>query len=563
MLNPPRISTSLLPLLILLLLPLPSNSHPSPDFLILGAGTAGCPLAARLCTLLPNAQITLLERSPARPKRLNLLIKSPRQALPLWLNPSVSSIFPSLPDPSTNNRSHLIVTGNTLGGSSAINGMQWTVPSPNSIHRWRIRGLNASSAHLFYHRAYRKVHFRPQPPHLRPIYTDAYLRAARRAGFRVRFTPFDNPLSHRQIWTQAAAIDTRGRRVDACTAYLEPVRHRCPNLRVAQGVTVTKILLSEGDKAGVRRARGVEYVDGEGRRAAMSARKEIFLTAGPYESPKLLMLSGIGPRSHLQRMGIPLKVDLGVGQRTQARGFGMVMSKYRGVPLAPVNNRTAVAKGADMREWMSGKGGVWGKSAFMTLGVVGNGGYAMSALALWDELLNVPGVWSICVGNAGGYGQLRLKDAHPSSMPEVKLNVLGGKGDTERLKRCVSEMMAVHEKLGDILGAEVVEPKVAVNDEYLRRTVNHAYHFVGGCRVGGVVRSNLKVKRVSGLRVVDSSVFKRLPTSAGPMASTYMLAEFVADKLGRMYRREFGKRAADEQRCASSHIWARQRQSPA
>lgn len=372
-----------------------------------------------------------------------------------------------------------------------------------------------------------------------------YLHAAREAGFATAFQPFDNDATHQRMWPQAVAVSRAGRRRDSCSAYLTPrVRAGCANLAVRQGVTVTKLLFRKEDGARVPRVHALRYVATTDRvrkrERVVRVRKEVLLSAGPFGSPKLLMLSGIGPARELQRHGIDVVHDLGVGTRTQARGYNGVASVYTGMPLEPGNNSTVRSSRHTTTEWLNGRASILAGTGFMTMGTVERSAYCMSASALGEDKLDVPALYSICVGNPSAYGWLRLKDKDPFSSPVVRLNLLAKRVDVHRMQVCMRRLQGVHNKLPSWMQAAVVSPPTGMkadDERFLRAGTNHAYHFVAGCAVGKVVRGNLKVKGVEGVRVVDASVLNRMPTSAGPMASVYMMAEYAAERLAGVHGR--------------------------
>lgn len=519
-----------------------ADAHPEaayPDFVIVGGGTAGCTIAARLCSRVRTASVVVLERGVPRSPQSELLTRAVRNIGRSWEDPSLAQIFLSEPDPSMAGKQKDILDANTLGGSSSINAMQWGIPLGNKESRWGIRGLSSRVAKRFYRRAYRKVGFAQQPQSLRQLYGDEYADAASRTRFTNEFSPFKTSLRE-AVWEMAVAVTPSGRRIDSCTAYLKPVLNgRCRNnLRLIQGTTVTRVLL---DNSTMPRAIGVEYVDSRDtlltNKKVLLASKEVILSAGPYGSPKLLQLSGIGPSSHLQAANVETRVDLPVGQRTQSRSLGFVLSQYKGQPLEPSNNSTVLNAPETLRSWRRRQPSVLGSTGFATMAVLKDIGYVLMSTANDAEMLDVPILQSFCVTNPTSYGYLRIRDGNPFTPPKVLLNALGSRTDMNRMRTCLERFVRVHRNLPASFQLNTTSPPPDFNDTLLRETTSFSLHFVGGCRVGAVVRSDLSVKGVEGLRVVDASVFRSMPVSAGPMSSTYMLAEFVADKLAKMYAR--------------------------
>lgn len=517
-----------------------------PDFIIVGGGTAGCVIAARLCEALPSANIVLLERGAERNESAEFLVRAPRKAVSCLEPMVISESFESEPDPGLLGRRTTITTGKTLGGSSSINGMQWTIPVGHTVSRWGIQGLTSGVAQKYFQRVYNKVGFAQQPRPLRQIYADDYLEAVKKAGFKNEFNPF-NRKDRNSVWQMSAAVTPTGNRIDSCTAYLTPaLQGSCRgNLELIQGVTVTRALLDESTPP---RATGVEYVRSMDTRLQnkiiLSASKEVILSAGPYGSPKLLQLSGIGPKHHLLRKHVRPRVDLPVGERTQTRPLNSVMSLYRGVPLEPSNNSSVLDSAETLQKWKRGEASALGTTGFATIATLKKYGYSTMATAPDFISVDQPFIGSFCLTNPTAFGYLRIKNANPFSFPEVFLNVLGEKTELKRLSFCMKKFLDVHSKIPESFQLEDVSPTHGVNDTFLRQTTMYGYHFVGGCPVGAVLRPNLKVLGVESLRVIDTSVFKSMPSSSGPMSSTYMLAEFASEKIADKYRCEFSSSAS-------------------
>lgn len=307
-------------------------------------------------------------------------------------------------------------------------------------------------------------------------------------------------------------------------------------------MTVTQVLLSKGDGGNRYRASGVEFVktlEGKtGNRRVLEVRREVILSAGPYGSGQLLQVSGIGPRETLQKVGVKVKVGLPVGERTQGRVYVPLVSIYSGRGLEPANNSSLIGSVEERRRWESGGGGVVGTSVFAVNGVLEKAGYFIGSMVGFAQgLVDQRIVASFCVGNAKSFGWMRVSGGSVWDGMNVWLNLLSKRREVVEVVQCLKEMRRIHGAFGKDFGMKEVMPADGkVNEAYVRQNAQFAFHFVGGSAVGRVVDGRLKVKGVKGLRVVDSSVIRRMPTSAGPMATTYMIAEYVAEKLGRCYK---------------------------
>lgn len=537
--------------LLLVLLSFPPSVLPAPatpDFIVVGGGTAGCVLAANLCTLLPSARITLLERAVPRKPPAEFLVRAPLNAFLASQSPALIQLTSSLPNPGLNARPVSVAIPATLGGSSAINAMQFTVPVGNAVSGWHIRGLNFSTARRFYAIARNKVRFAPQQPPFRQIYANDYLTAATKAGFSIPADPFDGRVRN-AVWDNFVAIDKKGRRIDACSAYLFPALATpcAANLRLVQSATVTKIKLDSRRK----RAIGVEYVSTRTGNLSdvrsLSASTEVVVAAGPYGSPHLLQLSGIGPERVLRAAGVEPLVDLAVGVRTQARAAAAFVSQYAGVRPEPATlqrNLNATA----MRQFLRGEGGIYGKANAAGSLTVGRAAYSiLSTTAGFGTGVGDLEVASFCLENPVSFGSLKLRDANPFSPPVVDTNLLGSKADVERMLRCLRKVSQIHTQLNKKFELVAETPSgPALNETALRGTAGFGTHYVGGCRVGAVVSDTLKVNGIAGLRVVDASVLRRIPQSAGTMGSVYMLAEYASRQIAKGFncvsagRRECG-----------------------
>lgn len=528
--------------ILFVLLPVVALVSAESDFVIVGAGTAGCALAARLCERMPKQTFTLLERAPPRTGKANFLVRSPRQMWLAWRSPAVVEPLVTLPEPGLRNRALDIYTGRTLGGSSAINAMQWVVPINGTVERWGVAGLTTASSQPFYRRAFRTVGFAAQSGSLRHAYAGEYVRAADKAGFAKDNDPFDNA-NKRSVFENRLAVDDKGRRVDSCTAYLSPVLHgKCRhNLRLVQGVTVTRVLLKKGNGQKTLRATGVEYVysnDTKLRNSmVMKASKEVLVSAGPFGSPKLLQLSGIGPRRLLKSLGIKLLAALPVGARTQARAFVAINSQYEGVPLEPSNNSTLLESPASRAQWRRGDGGVLGISSFLANGRDKRDAYITGTGSFFPEAVDQPLISSSCNVNPKSFGFLRIKSSNPFTPATVLLGLLSGEKDYDMSASCLPRLLNIHREFPKCFNMSFVDPPNGeLSEKWIRDSAGWAGHFVGGCAVGSVLRADLQVKSVQGLRVIDASALRVMPLSSGPMASTYMLAEYMSDRIARSYR---------------------------
>lgn len=492
------------------------------DFVIVGAGTAGCALAGRLCESLPNATILLFERGQPREKQSEFIVRSPNNALRAWNDPQIVETYESEPGQGLLGRRSVIITGKTLGGSSSVNGMQWTVPIEGTVDRWGISGLTSRTWMKYLQRAYRTVSFGQPAESLQQINTDDYIQAARRAGFQEEGDQFSEEITN-GVWLNRLAIDDNARRVDSCTAYVSSViGSKCRrNLQIVQSETVTRVLLNEESPP---RAVGVEFIKSGGRKQeakTVFAKKEVLVAAGPFESPKLLQLSGIGPKKVLWKAGVPLRVDLPVGTGSQGRVGIAVTADSASAPPEPSKNETLLNSSEQRMKWKRGEGGLLGVAQSAVNGRMRRKAYYTAALGVSNSGTRLR-VQSICFLNTNSFGYVRIRDSNPFSKPHVHLNVLSKTSDVRNGVSCMRGLRRIHggfEKSFKL--TEVFPGDTDITEELVRKNSSFAFHFVGACSVGKTVNEFLKVKGVEGLRVIDSSVLKIMPVSAGPLSKAY------------------------------------------
>lgn len=536
----------------------PALAVNSADFVIVGGGTSGCVLAGKLCVALPTAKIVLIERASPRTPQEEFLVRSPRNG---WEasgpGSPVAEEFLSLPNPGLNGRRIPMVTGNTLGGSSAINGMQWTVPLDRSINHMKVAGLNPGLAQRFFRRARRKLGVHEPPGDFKQVYVGPYIKSAADAGFSTTASPFSGK-QRDAVWENRIAANNTGRRVDSCTAYLNFPGNAClSNLVLLQGETVSKLVIRNG-----RTVIGVEYFDSYDKERKKSnfvrSREEVLLAAGPYGSPKLLLQSGIGPTGVLARAGIKQVLDLAVGNMTQSRALNLFISVYNRT-LEPSNDIKKLKDSSQRQSWVQGKKSIFGVAIGAANGIVGSKAYfAMSSNAGSPAHgLGLPLIASGCFTNPVSFGSISVESDDPFKAPLVQLNLMSGEKEKERVRACLKRMEEIHDKLPDH-GLGIQHQKSAAelsSDVGLNQTTGWSWHFVGGCAVDKVVNGSLQITGLMGarVRVVDASALRRMPVSAGPMATTYMLAEYASERLIQSYRCQF--KFGGNQCAAFREIW--------
>jgi len=519
-----------------------------PDFIIVGGGTAGCTLASRLCTGLMHSNILILERGAFRNATDEFLVRSPRQTPVAWSTLSLTTVWASAPAPGLGGRPVTLRTGATLGGSSSINAAQWAEPVGDEAADWGVAGLDAPAARRAYARASQTVGAAVPPPDLRYSYGDEWLAAARRAGLPTVDDVTGAP-PQRGAWLNRLAVSPSGRRVDACAAYVAPVLWAgcAGRLRVRTGVTVSAVRLERGaagaDGRRPLRATGVDVISSAegpaGRPHTLRARRAVLLAAGPFGTPQLLLLSGIGRPAALRSAGVVPRVDLPVGEGATTRSFTGVGGEYSGVPLARVNNETLLTSAVSRRDWEYRRGGVLAQAAFMGLGrlTTGVGAYISTTFSSIGGPPGTPVFSSSCHVNPESRGRLVLADRSVFTPPTVHTGLFEAAADMVTAVACVRHLRRVVRAFAPSFGMAETAPgaDAALGVDWVRATSDFAGHYVGGAAVGRVLDATLRVKGVAGLYVIDASAIPTMPRSAGPMSSVYMLAEHAATEMIRRY----------------------------
>jgi choline dehydrogenase len=522
------------------------------DYVIVGAGSAGCVLANRLSADGRNS-VLLLE---AGPKDTNLWIHVPLGYAKLFKEKTVNWMYQTEPEPGLDGRTVFQPRGKVLGGSSSINGLLYVRGQHEDYDRWRQRG-NAGwgfdDVLPYFRKAENqqrgadKYHGADGPlpvsdwRHSDPL-SEAFVVAAAQIG--IPTNPDFNGASQEgagffQTTTQ------RGRRASTAYSYLRPAKSRS-NLHVETSALAQRILF-EG-----RRARAVEYRQGDALRAAR-ARREILVSGGAYNSPQLLQLSGVGPAELLKQHGIDIVLDApGVGNDLQDHLQVRVVTRCsQPVTLNDVVNHP-------LRRVMAGARYAAFRKGPLTIAAGTSGAFFKTnpRLATPDiqihflpfstdrmgEKLHSFSAFSasVCQLRPESRGSLRIRSADPAVPPEIRINYLA----TETDRTAFIEGFKI---LRQILAAPALNPyavdeilpgsKVTSDEDILafcRKTGSTVYHPTSTCRMGNdplaVVDQRLRLRGIEGLRVVDASVMPDL-MSGNTNAPTIMIAEKASDMI--------------------------------
>lgn len=521
------------------------------DYIIVGAGPAGSVVASRLAED-PTCRVLLIEAGkPAR----GLSVTMPA-ALPLaYQRRDIQWGYQSGPEPHLNGRTIDEKTGKVVGGSSAINAMIFNRGNPMDYDGWAELGLpDWSYAHcLPYFK--RMETFSDGADDWRggdgPMRIgrcraehnlfDVFLRSGEQAGFTV--THDHNGFRQEGLHVAQSFIH-KGLRWNAARGYLLPARDR-PNLQLLTRALVEKVLIEEGH------AVGVVVRDRAGRRALRSQR-EVVLSAGAFNSPKLLMLSGIGDADQLRAHGLDIVAHVpAVGRNLENHPGVDVQFATRHedsltAQIGPLGRGVLGARWLLTRKGL-GASNLFEAGAFLRTNpdvTFPNMQYEFLPLTRQlrgGKLVPVPGFqfW-MDLSRPESRGAVSLRSADPTEEPSIVFNHLADPRDTRDL---IAGVRLAREIAGQAAwnryrGVEISPGRDAVTDaeltEYLRRRTGTSYHPSGTCRMGpddnAVTDDEGRVRAVPGLRVVDASIMPRSVTGNlnGPVL---MLAEKIADRI--------------------------------
>jgi choline dehydrogenase len=523
------------------------------DYVIVGAGSAGCVLAERL-TANGRDSVLLLEYGGSD---RSLWIQMP-SALSIPLNmPRYDWRYYTEPEPQLNGRRLHTPRGKVLGGSSSINGLVYVRGNPLDFDRWESEGAAGWSYHdvlPYFRRAERYVgggdEYRGTDGPLvtrrglltNPLH-DAWLAAGREAGYP--FTADMNGFQQEGFGRMDMTVDG-GRRCSTANAYLRPAMQR-PNLTVRTHALATRVLFAGRRAAGVRYRRGAAIEEAR-------ARREVILSAGPINSPQLLKLSGVGPGSELAEFGIEVVRDLpGVGENLQdhLEFYFQVASRE---PITLYSDVSPLRRALIGIRWILTKQGLGTSNHFETGGFIRSHAgvrypdiqfhFLPLAVSYDGSSLAHEHGFQAHVGpmRSRSRGWVRLRSAEALDKPRICFNYMSRPEDWVEMRACarLTREIFAQAAFDRYRGREIQPGADVVSDEridaFIREKVESAFHPSCTCRMGSsadplaVVDSETRVIGVEALRVVDSSIMPSI-TTGNLNAPTIMLAEKAADHI--------------------------------
>ena len=525
------------------------------DYIIVGAGSAGCVLANRLSAN-PANQVLLLE---AGGSDKNIFVQMPTALSYPMASKRFNWGYHSEPEPCLDGRRITCPRGKGLGGTSSINGMVYVRGNPHDFEEWEAEGAKGwgyRDCLPYFKKAETWIKggddYRGgdgplgvcagNDMKLNPLYR-AFIDAGIEAGYPE--TEDYNGL-HQEGFGPMHMTVRDGVRESTSRAYLRPVLHR-PNLRLVTHALAKKI---EFDKS---RAAGI-VVEIAGKTEFIGAKKEVLIAAGAIASPMLLQCSGIGAREDLAEVGVRQKVKLpGVGKNLQDH-LEVYFQFWCKKPVSLNSKLGLFSKGIIGAEWLLTKKGLGATNHFESCAFIrsSNGLKApdiqyhfLPAAMRYDGTPSISGHgFQVHVGpnKPKSRGRVKITSADTATSPSILFNYLAADEDREAWRRCIRlTREIINQPAMDAYRGEEIQPGTQVAsdeeiDRWVRENVESAYHPAGTCKMGraddpmSVVDAECRVHGLDNLRVIDASVFPTLP-NGNINAPVIMVAEKMADKL--------------------------------
>ncbi|XP_075973749.1 ecdysone oxidase-like [Anticarsia gemmatalis] len=535
------------------------NNRDSFDFIIVGAGTAGSVIANRL-TENPAVNVLLIEAGGDPP------LESDLPGALLFLQKSQYDWNYTAEHNPISEKCHKhpyleITQGKMLGGTSSLNYFQYARGYPVDFDSWAEITRDDTwkwENVLPYYTKSEKCESNPILNSADKKYhgTDGYLKVTEvNNGDVSEHLKSFNELGHDIVvdhnpehplgFSKLLVTISDGQRQSSATAFLAPIKER-PNLKVLKETTVNKIIIKD-DKA-----TGVEAVTKEGKNVVFNAKKEVIVSAGTFNTPKLLMLSGIGPEEHLISKGIKPVINLPVGENLQDHLAVLLVHKLNKInsPPYPINPRlfpaisfrgfVALDKQQEYPDYELGNFVIYDDIVFFFCSF--SYGYKheicdtinkkiRGKMIVFNQLINVA---------PNSRGKLLLRSTNPADAPIILTEQYSDSHDIDNLVKFIADLNPVlNTTYYKEIDAEFIDPIYSSCKEfegdrkeywrcYVKRMSHSLNHFTSTCPMGTVVNGRLKVHGVKGLRVADASVMPTI-TRANPAATVVLIGEKTAD----------------------------------
>lgn len=527
------------------------------DYIVVGAGSAGCVLTNRLSADGTNRVLTL----EAGDRDKSFMIHMPLGVGKVWYDPRFNWSYESEPEPNVDNRRLFHPRGKVLGGSSSINMMAYVRGNHGDYDRWRQKGLTGWAFDDVLPYFKRSESFQDGDDPYRgsdgpwkirttdvqdPIF-DCFFDAVEEAGYQ-KAPDYNGASQEGFARLQVNAVN--GRRQSAAVAYLRPAMQRS-NVNVQVRAHVNRVLIENG------RAIGIEYSQ-DGKIHTVRAEKEVILSGGAINSPQVLMLSGVGPRDHLSEMGIEMVHEMpGVGADLQDHPAVGVEYRYAGESKFHRDLRLDRLTFHVARVKLFGTGMAATPPSSLTGYVKSRPDLEIPDIQMFFRPMSMtarqwfPGIlppseqtyaFRACHLRPESRGRVWLRSADPQDPVKIINNFLSTDEDRRVLRECFRIMRrlgtqpAFDGMRGEEFspGADVATDDDTAIDAYVRETLSTVFHPTTTCRMGiddrAVVDGDLKVRGIDALRVVDASVMPDI-VGGNLNATVIMIAEKASDAI--------------------------------